>query len=44
MYTPSDVSMKALSFWPLVQALLFRKSETVKVEQTTPIEEIIKAD
>jgi hypothetical protein len=47
VYDPANFLMKALpwiTFWPLVQPLLFWKSKTVKVERTTPIAEIINAD
>jgi hypothetical protein len=47
IYNPADVSTKALpwiTFWPLVQPLLFWKGETVKAKRTTPLTEIIKAD
>jgi hypothetical protein len=47
IYNPADVLTKTLpwiTFWPLVQPLLFGKGETVKAQKTTPIAEIIKAD
>jgi hypothetical protein len=47
LYNATDVLTKALpwiTFWPLVQPLLFWKGEMVKAELTTQIADIIKAD
>jgi hypothetical protein len=47
IFKPADVLMKALpwiTFWPLVQPLLFWKGETVNAQRTTQIAEIIKVD
>jgi hypothetical protein len=47
VYNPEDVLTKALrwiTFWSLVQPLLFWKGETVKAERSIPRADIIKAD
>jgi hypothetical protein len=36
--------IRPVTFWPLVQPLLFWKGGMVKAKRTTPIAEIIKAD